>query len=95
MSDFSFLTTDRLTVLLVVLGAADHPIIGYEGLFAARLVFLSHEGLLVGQLFAQVGCAGCNGCAYCGEARTYRYLTVGQRSGTLHFSAEVQTVTVF
>ena len=70
-------------MLLVVLGAADLPVVGLHGFCAIGVVLLREEVLLVGSNLHEVGFAGLDHAGYHHELRTVLELTLRERRGTL------------
>ena len=81
-------------VSLVVGSELDLPVPGLEGLATTRLVLLGLEGFLVRGDLAHVFRAGCYCCRNSCEARASSHLVCARARGTLHFLAQVQTVTI-
>ena len=84
------------SMTLIILGELERPEIALHGLFAARLVFLSLEGSLVGCHLGQIFCTCGYSCCHCAETCALFHL-LGTRSGATSYgvkSAEVQTCTV-
>ena len=82
-------------MLLVVLSAADAPVVLGHGFCARRIVLLGDEVLLVGSDLHEVGFAGLDHAGYYHELRTVLELTLTQRRGAFHRGTQVNAVTVF
>ena len=97
LSDFSFEegSGGLVAVLLVVSVAFNHPIPGFQGFLATRQVLLRHERSLILGDAHQIRFTGLDRSGYCGEACANCELLAGRLRTALHFSTEVQTVTVF
>ena len=85
-------TEDRLAVLLIILCAADLPVVRLHGFCAIGVVLLGEEVLLVGGDLHEVGFAGLDHAGYHHELRTVLELTLRERRGTFLRSAQVQAV---
>ena len=80
--DFCRFLAGLVAVLLVVLGAADHPVVSLHGLLATRLILLRHERSLVLGDFHQVRFTGLDRSGYSGEACANCELLASRLRGT-------------
>ena len=83
-----------VAMFLVVLLAADVPVVGLEGLFAVGKILLCEERLLVRRHQRQVLAAGFDRRCYRDEASASAKLVCTRRGGTLYLAADIDAVTV-
>ena len=76
----------------VVLISTDFPEVSLHGLFATGRVLLSREVLLVRSDLVQIALTSLHSSCYSGEACASIQLFGRQRSATLYFVAQVETV---
>ena len=91
-ADFTAFCGSLALVRLVVRIATDFPQVRFHGLFATGSVLLSSEVDLVLRDVVQIALTSLHSSRYSGEACASIQLFGSQRSATLYFVAQVETV---
>ena len=91
-ADFTAFCGSLALVRLVVLISADFPQVSLHGLFATGRLLLCSEVLLVRGDLVQIALTSLHSSCHSGEASACIQLIGRQRSATLYFVAQVETV---